>query len=220
MTDAVRYYEQEDALPDTPSAVGENMERQLVALDGEMHKTAEHVNAAAEWLKWLESIAQGDKDLVACAQQVWSQVEALGTQVGMFDAARIAFIDYVEKMNGYVQEMSEEGDALEDEVNGLKDAVKEVGYTVMIDFQENLRQGTGCLDYGVIGRLSNFLLGDKIGKRQAKILTELMATIPDMTERQRELFEEIRDVIPAKTARQQQLIDALIATLEAADAAT
>jgi hypothetical protein len=186
MTDKT-YYELEDDITN-PDAEFDNLKAQEHALSTVVAETADQVNRVAQVTEYLYG-RQTDPDDAAFIREVYEIANVMGTRIAQQAIAHKAAGEFARKMFEYYQQMLRNHNDITDKVEEVEEALDELrsefdeamaeAYeNIFAEMHENIRQLTGCADWGVIYRFNDLLVGNNENPtpEQVELLNRLLST--------------------------------------------
>lgn len=145
-----QYYAQEDALPESRDVTLDNFRAQANALADFAPQAAEELNRAQQALDklWVAAGEQGNTGEQALIQHVWDIEQRQATRVAQLDAARLAAVAVVQKLESDIDKAEFEHKKLEEAIDNIDednpliaDLVESVQQDTMDWAQEMAEQG-------------------------------------------------------------------------------
>jgi uncharacterized coiled-coil DUF342 family protein len=186
-----QYYNHEDDVSNTPEVEFENLQAQEHTLSTYVTQTAEQVNRVVEIGEWLEK-RQQDADDQAFVREIVTINNQIGTRLAQSALAHQQAGAFAKRMFEYHQrlardynDISDKLEQVESDVDELRDefteSMKEAYEDIFAEMHNNIKQLTGCDDWGLIYRFNDLLVGNNEDPtpEQVDLLSRLLATFEE-----------------------------------------
>ena len=181
------YYSHEDDFT-APEVELDNLNAQDHALSTVVTETVEHVNRAVQLGDWLES-RQQDIDDQAFVREMVTITNTMGTRITQQAIAHKSAGAFAKRMFEMHQQLARAHNDTSDKLDEIKakladlreeidDTMKEAYESVFAEMHNNIKQLTGCDDWGLIYRFNDLLVGNNEDPtpEQIELLGRLLAT--------------------------------------------
>lgn len=181
------YYKMEDDIS-APEIEFDNLKAQEHAMSTIVTETADQVNRVAQVTEYLYG-RQTDADDAAFIREVYEIANVMGTRIAQQAIAHKAAGEFAHKMFEYYQQMLRNNNDISDKVEEVEEkldelrgefdeAMAEAYENIFAEMHENIRQLTGCGDWGLIYRFNDLLVGNNENPtpEQVELLDRLLAT--------------------------------------------